>query len=154
MRREPVPGAAIVAEARRWRGVPWRHLGRSRAGLDCVGLLVVIARALELPHRDLTGYSRHGQPEPDGDGLPADVAEHFRAQLGEIRCAEARPGDVLVFAQTVRPCHAGVLSEVRGAAHLVHAHAGRRVVLEEPMAGVWAARLRLAFRFPDMRGGS
>ena len=28
----------VVAEARTWIGVKWRHQGRTREGVDCIGL--------------------------------------------------------------------------------------------------------------------
>lgn len=34
----------FVDHARKYLGVPWRHQGRSRGGLDCVGLVVLAAR--------------------------------------------------------------------------------------------------------------
>lgn len=47
----------VVAEARSWFGVPWQHMGRSRGGVDCGGLLLVVFKALELMPQDFeTGY--------------------------------------------------------------------------------------------------
>jgi cell wall-associated NlpC family hydrolase len=129
-----------VNEARGWIGVPFRHQGRTRAGIDCVGLLVCVGRAMGLPAYDVTGYSRRAQ----GMGF----IEHFRANLEEVAPAAAQAGDVVVFVETVYPCHTGILSERHGALHLIHAHAPRRVVLEEPFVGEWRDKLRFAFRFP------
>lgn len=78
---------AIVAEARTWLGVPWRHQGRSRAGVDCAGLVVLVARALELADYDSTAYGRRAQ----GQGF----VEHFRAHMDGIAITQAKPGDVL-----------------------------------------------------------
>ena len=132
----------IVAAARGWLGVPWRHQGRSRRGVDCVGLLVCVARELGVPVRDFTAYARHADT--------FDFVEHFRRNLKPVRLPEKAPGDVLVFAESAYPCHCGILSERYGAPHLIHAHALRRRVVEEPLAGEWPARLRLAFRFPHL----
>lgn len=35
---------AFVAAARSYIGVPWKHQGRSRAGLDCIGLIILAGR--------------------------------------------------------------------------------------------------------------
>lgn len=133
--------AAVVA-ARSWIGVPFRHQGRSRRGVDCVGLLVQIGRALDLPHYDVTGYTRRAQ----GMGF----LEHFRANLEEIALPQAGPGDVLVFIESLYPCHTGVLSDLHDVPHLIHAHAGRGQVMEEPYHGEWVERVRFAFRFPSV----
>ena len=107
--------------------------------MDCVGLLVLVARALQHPHQDVTGYTRRAT----GMGF----LRHFRDHLDEIAPANALEGDVLVFVESVYPCHTGILSQKDGCAHLIHAHALRGRVLEEPFIGEWPAKLRFAFRF-------
>ncbi len=134
--------AAVIAEARRHLGTPFRHQGRTPDGLDCVGLLIAIARALNLPHEDITGYTRRAT----GMGF----LEHFRAHLTEIPLSQASPADVLIFVETIYPCHTGLLSQRHGVAHLIHAHAPRRSVIEEPYLGEWPAKARFAFRFPQL----
>ena len=129
----------IIAEARSWLGVPWRHQGRTRSGIDCVGLVVCVARALRLSDYDSTGYSRRAQ----GQGF----VEHFRGNMDGVAIPEARSGDVLVFADQAYPCHCGFLTERLGHPHLLHAHATRRKVIEEPYAGEWPIKVKFAFRF-------
>lgn len=131
----------IVTEARGWLGVPWRHQGRSRSGVDCVGLIVQVARALQLSEYDSTAYSRR----PEGQGF----VQHFRDHLTAIPIPEAQPGDVLLFADLAYPCHCGLRTTLRGVPHLLHAHALRRKVIEEPFAGEWPDKARFAFRFPQ-----
>jgi cell wall-associated NlpC family hydrolase len=85
--------ADIVAAARGWIGVPWRHQGRSRAGVDCVGLIVVVCRELGLSDYDSTVYGR----DPD----PTRFLGHFTAGgATRINPLEARNGDLLVFRQS------------------------------------------------------
>ena len=139
MPAEMITPEQIVAEARSWLGVPWRHQGRTRSGIDCVGLVVQVARALGLSDYDHTAYGRRAQ----GLGL----VEHFRANMDGVAIPEARPGDVLVFADQAYPCHCGFLTERLGHPHLLHAHALRRKVIEEAFAGEWLAKVKFAFRF-------
>ena len=47
---------AIVAAARSWLGVPWRHQGRARQGIDCAGLVVLVGRGLGLTDYDTAAY--------------------------------------------------------------------------------------------------
>jgi hypothetical protein len=129
----------IIAEARGWLGVPWRHQGRTRAGVDCAGLVVMVARALEFTDYDATGYSRRAS------GF--DFVRHFQAAMAAVRVAEAMPGDVLVFADGAYPCHCGFLSLWQDHPHLIHAHVSRRQVVEEPYLGEWPGSVRFAFRF-------
>ncbi|MBX6323088.1 MAG: C40 family peptidase [Rhodospirillaceae bacterium] len=134
---------AIIAAARSWKGVPWRHQGRSRQGVDCVGLVVAVARDLGLHPVDWTAYRRHAADR--------EIVARFRAQLHEVPLAEAQPGDVLLFREQAYPCHAAILSVWHGVPHIIHAHASRRQVVEEPYAGDWPARATHAFQMSDIR---
>jgi cell wall-associated NlpC family hydrolase len=139
MPAEIITSEMIVTEARGWLGVPWRHQGRTRSGIDCVGLVVRVALALGVSDYDSTGYSRRAQGQA--------FVEHFRSNMDGVAIPVARPGDVLVFADQAYPCHCGFLTEWLGHPHLLHAHATRRQVIEEPYAGEWPVKVKFAFRF-------
>lgn len=132
--------AAMVAAARGMIGRPWRHQGRSATGIDCVGLVILAARAAGFEAADVTGYSRRA--------LGAGFLEHFRARMRAVHPDAGRPGDVLVFTETAYPCHCGVLAERGGAATVIHAHAPRRRALEEPLEGDLRRRLAFVFALP------
>jgi cell wall-associated NlpC family hydrolase len=129
----------IVAAARAYVGAPWRHQGRSRQGLDCAGLVVLVARDLGLSDYDSTSYRRHAQ------GLA--FVDHFRSRMDPVPVTEMRPGDVLVFADHAYPCHASIVSERHGVPYMIHAHAMRRKVVEEPYGGEWPGKVKFCFRF-------
>jgi cell wall-associated NlpC family hydrolase len=120
--------AQVVTAARGWLGVPWRHQGRTRHGVDCVGLVVLVRRELGLGDEDLGGYRR----EPDGHRL----LEAAAAVMDRIPVIEARDGDVLLLRDSLMPCHVGILSTLRGRPHLVHAYVADRAVSEDPLAAV------------------
>jgi len=136
--------AAMVAAARGMVGRRWRHQGRSATGVDCVGLVLLSARAAGFTVEDVTGYSRRA--------LGVGFLGHFRPRMRGVSVFEGRPGDVLVFTETVYPCHCGVLggvlAERRGEATVIHAHGGRGRVLEEPLEGDLRRRLAFVFRLP------
>jgi cell wall-associated NlpC family hydrolase len=132
----------IVAAARSYIGVPWRHQGRTRRrGVDCFGLVIRAAADCGITVPDEAGYSR----SPDG----VSILDGMRARFDPIRLADVKPGDVLGFAELVYPCHIGIAAPGRtmGALNVIHAHVRRRKVLEEPLAQEWGARLRLAASF-------
>ena len=115
----------VQAAARTWLGVKFRHQGRSTAGLDCIGLLVMVGQHFGVPHTDYQHYT--GWPDPQ---------RRILAVLND--CLERRPageiwdGTIGVFAQERLPCHVGIFSRKHGMVHLIHAMMARRVVLEEP----------------------
>ena len=134
-----VEAEQIVAAARLWLGVPWRHQGRTRQGVDCAGLVVLVGRALGLSDYDTSAYGRR----PAGQGF----VQHFRACMDPAPLLEAAVGDILVFADAAYTCHCGFLTTKHEEPHLLHAHALRRKVIEEPYAGEWPAKVKLAFRY-------
>ena len=139
MDAELVTGQSIVTEARSWLNVRWRHQGRTRQGVDCAGLVVLVGRGLGLVDYDSTAYDRR----PEGQGF----VEHLRAAMDGVPIVDAGPGDVLVFADAAYPCHCGFLTKKHEVPHLLHAHALRRKVIEEPYAGEWPLEVKFAFRF-------
>ena len=140
----PVSAAAIVAEARSWLAVPWRHQGRDRSGIDCGGLVVRVAHALALSDYDVSNYPRRAKD--------FQFLEHFRAGLGmtSVRMIEVRPGDVVIFVDRASPCHCGFYTLQDGAPSFVHAHALRRQVIEELLVGEWREAAKFVFRWPDV----
>jgi hypothetical protein len=80
---------AFMEEARSWIGVPFEHAGRTRAGIDCAGMLVVVCRSLGIACSDRVGYSRHSA----GKMLPEALAEF----ADRIPIESAGLGDVLTF---------------------------------------------------------
>ena len=133
----------VVEAARRHLGVPWRHQGRSELGIDCVGLLVVVARELGLSEYDLQGYDRRPNP--------GSFLQHFEAWGAlRIRIADALPGDTLVFNDGLYPCHAGWATLSCDQPGVIHAYAPRRRVVEERLAPDLKRRQIAAFRLPGI----
>lgn len=111
----------IVAAARAWKGIPWRKSGRSETGVDCIGLVVMVAKSFGLDPQDQPNYST----VPDGERLQAMIAAqttkaHYPAQ-----------GTIGLFHCKGLPFHAGIFAEKYGKLSLIHAFAKRRKVVED-----------------------
>lgn len=116
----------VVDTARGWLGTRWRHQGRTREGIDCIGLPVVITQALKLTNYDVKAYGR----EPNAVAfLP-----HF-TKAGAVRIdpKKAGDGDLIAFHQKGYPCHCGIRSTRNGVPHVIHASMKERKVVEEPL---------------------
>lgn len=147
-----VTRADVIAEARRWLGVRWAHQGRGRDGVDCVGLLIVVARGLHLLsdarlaqiEHETCGYSRY----PRGPELRL----WCRRELAEIAPETAGPADVLLFRIDEDPQHLGLLGEHATAGQtLIHAYAlGPRRVIETRFDALWRGRVAAAFALPGV----
>lgn len=123
----------VVEAARAYRGVPWRHQGRSRTGMDCAGLIVLAYRDAGVELKDLIGYTRH----PWRDGLVGALRDNFKSVEGA-----PQPGDVLLFRVTKEPQHLAIATD-RG---MIHSHVGSPGVVEHGMDAYWLDRLVGVYR--------
>lgn len=126
----------VVAAARRWVGVPYRHQGRNRLGVDCIGLLLVVGWELGLSDYDVTGYGR----SPNAGFLRAECDRLLRPTDSR------QPGDILLLRFKRDPQHLAFVSE-RG---LIHAWYGAGRVVETALATSWSARVVQAYSIPGV----
>ena len=133
----------IVEAARRCMDTPYHHQGRKvGVGLDCVGLVVRVGRAVRAlgDGFDVRGYSR----VPDGFSL----MHHLDEQLDTIDRADMCPGDVICVAFDGYPQHIGVLGDyAHGGLSIIHASSSAGRVIETRLLFSAAMRFVAAFRF-------
>ncbi len=139
----------MVAEARRLRGVRFRHQGRHHEyGLDCLGLLVVVGSRCGIT---LAGQSPHMIDRRDYSSRPDTVM--LREQLGRwLRpVTQPQPGDVLLLDILGEPQHLALVSDYPHPAALgmIHAYAPARQVVEHRYDTAWQAATRCIFRLPQ-----
>lgn len=125
--------ADIVRNARTWLGVPFAHQGRSRAGVDCGGLLIVVADEAGLCITPPAVYSQ----SPD----PAVINTTLLANATRIPLDQIQPGDILRFSFAGDPRHVGIASDIG----VIHAWAKPGKVVEHRLDAVWRSRLREAW---------
>lgn len=132
--------ADFAAAARGYVGVPWRHLGRARTGVDCIGLVLLATREVGLELPDPAPYGR----EPQGTRLLEGILTHAE------RIASPEPGDVLLFRMGLYGGHVGIASVHPdwNVPACLHAYAPRKQVVEQPMDTELRAALIGAFRLP------
>lgn len=133
----------FVAKAREAMGTPRVHQGRVVPhGLDCVGLLLWTLRQLDLNHYEPPPYPRTAQW--------GQFVQFFRAHLTEISIADIQPSDVLIFRQSVYPCHCGIITESGDDPKFIHSYLLRRRVVEERLTQFWRPVVVTAFKIPGV----
>ena len=145
-----MPTAAnVIRAAQDLLDTPFHHQGRvPGVGLDCAGVPIVIARALELvaPDFDVTGYPR----APDGQTLQRYCAEHM------LPAPAPEPGGVVLVAWgDGPPQHLGIVAPWRhGGLAMIHAESRRHhaVVMTRLQFG-WSMRLAGAYRLRGVTYG-
>ncbi len=135
----------IVACARGWVGTRFHHQGRlkksdtHKGGVDCLGLLIGVAKELDLPFTeyDETSYSHY----PDTEKLRQNLARAMQ----EIPIENIKIGDVLLLNVDGNPQHLAIVSELSGELAIIHAYAPARAVVEHTLDSWWMERVVAAF---------
>lgn len=127
-----IPADRIIEEARALRDVRWVHQGRTRQGVDCIGLVVLamrnagldLAAMINMP--ELPSYDRDPNPE-----LFKQVHLHFRP-------AQAPAPGVLVMFQFKGDKHPRHFGLVTDNGNIIHAYATIRRVVEHGFRAPWS----------------
>lgn len=131
---------ALIAAARSYLGVPFRHQGRSARGLDCAGLVAVSLVAIGREPADVTAYGR----EPLDQGLRAMCVANFGEPVSKD---EMRPGDVPLMQFRGEPSHVGIVTAYpEGGLALIHSYAQIRKVVEHRIDPEWLGFITEVFR--------
>lgn len=138
--------AEIVAEARSWVGTPYIHQQRLKgAGVDCVGLILGVGRALDLidPALDAQfwarfgGYTRTPNPAKMRQGV-----ELYLDSLNLPRTAAPPDGAVGWFEwREDLPMHLAVMATFEGRRTMIHSYKGAARCVEHGFDAVWAGRV-------------
>jgi len=127
----------VVETARSYIGTRWRHQGRDRRGLDCVGLVLRVAHDLGLTDFDVSNYGR----VPSNRMMERVLSE----QCEKTTLAEIESGDILHLAFEKQPQHLAIVSDVG----IIHAD-NEYGVIEHSINRTWRMRVRGCYRMPGL----
>lgn len=135
-------GADVVTAARAFVGVRYRHQGRSREGLDCIGLPVAVRATLSLEAIDASGYARRSTER--------EMLDFCREHLLEVMPDELQPGDILVqITGTIR--HMAIVADYPGGGlSVIHAWLPARKIVENRLDDEFMKTVRGCFRFQEV----
>ena len=135
-----IAAAEFIRSARTWVGVPFRHQGRSREGVDCIGLIMMVGveNGCWTLEQDVNDYGSM----PNEDTLPRVVA---------TKCEEipAPIAGCMVLMRLVRNTqHAGIFT----GNSIIHAWegVGMKRVVEAPWRHPWPPRFVSAWKLPGV----
>ena len=103
-------------EAHKYIGVPCRHRGRTERGLDCVGLLILVAKDCGYDEYQEFPYGR----EPRNSILEGVLHEHFGEpvdrppQINDVVLMRLRP--------SAEPSHVGIITTHPHGLGIIHAY--------------------------------
>jgi cell wall-associated NlpC family hydrolase len=135
----------IARWARPYIGLPFQAGGRTRAGIDCYGLVRLVLGEVfnvALPAYALSWSGRQDWPTLTA-ALEAGALDWYRLRDGD----EARVGDVVLLAVHGHPLHLGLLVDVH-VPTMLHVLEGIDSALERLDGPTWAPRVRAFYRWP------
>jgi len=128
----------VLSYARSLVNTKYNHEGRCPGvELDCIGLLIAVARKFKYPHKDLRGYS----PQADGK-----LIERLSEFLDVVK-GPPLPCDIPVTWEdrnTKLPQHVSIINETGG---IIHASVQDGKVVEVPVSKMWNKRVLVYMRF-------
>lgn len=137
---------AIVTTARSYLGSPWRHQGRTPEGIDCIGLVIEVAKKVMGWTFDIIDYPRQASDET----MLNLCGQYFSS----VESTDLRPGDILVMGFDNQR-HAAIVGDypAEGEVSMIHAYAISRKVIEHRLDSLWMGRVIGCFRFPPKPEG-
>lgn len=138
----------FVANSRTYIGTPFRHRGRTRNGLDCVGLAVRVLMDMDKIVIDKKVYG----PEPSKDGLRDYIEQNIGSPVATKEDIDngfqLELGDILLMKFTLEPHHVAIVSDyIYGGDAMIHAYAAVERVVEHRLDDVWRDRILGVYRF-------
>lgn len=145
MQKIEVCGEDIVDAARSYVDVPFKHMGRTRHGLDCVGLVAIAGCDVGLKDISDIHIPTYGRvPRP----TLFDMA--LRCELVKCEYGQVRPGDVLLFSIRKLPQHLAIYAEREGVPYMIHAYSRFKKVVEHRIDRDWEQRLIAVWKWPEL----
>jgi hypothetical protein len=136
-----IEAMAISDEARRWLGVPYVHQGRSRFGVDCIGLPICVRSTIAPWPQSQTEVTNYGRRPKDGLLLDR-IASHC------TRIREPEEGCVILikWPRDKDPAHCGIYSQ----GNIIHAYSRALCVVETGHRAHWLRDTHSYWRLPGV----
>ena len=133
---------ALIAAARSFLGVPFRHQGRTVKGMDCIGLIVLAFAAIGKPLRNRSDYGRL----PANAKLDRELLEHFGEGFAPDYL-EPQPGDVVSMTWAKEAAHVAIITpHPDRRIGLIHSSRDFDRVVEHGIDADWRSRIVKVYR--------
>lgn len=142
--RQEAVRAELISKAREYINVPWKHMGRTKSGIDCIGLPYVIGKEMGLhDYDDSVPYSRQAR---DFDFMRKIAPYGFRVR----DMTDLRDGDIIVMRIPIFPQHVVMVSHIGDRQTIIHASVDARKVVEEYLSDEVRRKIIAVFRYKDL----
>lgn len=138
----PVHPLDVVNEARKWKGIPFKHQGRTKNGVDCVGLCLVVGWSLGVYSKDHKAYSIYPQKDL--------LKSHLDEILIECPKSDIETGCIVMMKIDIDPQHMAIVCPYSEKSFgMIHSYYKRGVV-EHRLSQGWGRRIVTAYKIPGV----
>jgi len=126
--------------------VPFRHLGRDASGLDCVGLVLLVARHMGI---ETTAPEYYGE-QPTHDNNAFNLREYLVKNCGEPVTREIKENDILLmrFKPHQAPSHIAIAAPHPHGMGMIHTYGKVGRVVYHRIDDRWNSRITEHFAWP------
>lgn len=117
----------LIAAGRELIGVKWKHMGRDKLGVDCIGLVVHAGKAVNVWPQDWNTEPYRLSPDL------RKMMTHLKAVA--TRTVDPKAGDVVLFFRK-NLVHVGLITYEH---HILHANQQHGFVTEVPFTEPWCS---------------
>ncbi len=135
----------FIRTALTWQGVPWRKVGSRRNGVNCLGLLVGVAKECNFP-MDIA--AKESEANYTNSPVPGYMLKRAKEDLDIIHVRDAIPGDLLLFRFNNEPSHITIITEINPFM-IIHSDTEARSVRHTPIPPGWMPCV--AFRIRELQ---
>ena len=151
----------ISNEAMQWIDTPFHHQGRAKnIGVDCIGLIVGIAKNLDLKSEvfDATNNRQillHELDNPNYSPLPnrMQLKDSLTNTLIEIEKGDLNVGDIILFTLNMWPQHVAIITKIQEDIFFVHASEPVGKTIFSRFDSRWQDKAIGFYRFPELKKG-
>lgn len=119
--------------AHTWIGVPWKRTGVRRDGVNCLGLLVGVARECSFDTNIEQKEQQANFAAPPTRGV---MIRKAKEDLEMILVKDAVPGDLLILRINGQPQHIAIITDLKPL-QFIHADTMRKVVRKSTVETGW-----------------
>jgi len=135
----------VVDFARSCKNIPYKHQGRSKLGVDCAGILVMLGEWLGeySENKEARRYSRN----PASFSLKKELDK----MLIQIDRQEIDCGDILLLKIVREPQHVGIVTDYSEQSFgMIHCYQSIGRVVEHRLNRFWAEKIVQAYQIPGV----
>lgn len=130
-------------------GTPFRHRGRTKSGVDCIGLLAVTLAEMGEIIIDKKVYGREPRNDKLKESVDANLGKPIYDRITLKSKKDLEMADIVLMRFNQEPHHIAVVNKVGEKYTLIHAYGAAEKVVEHGLDADWYDKITHVYRLKD-----